>query len=345
MAIFFEKFIDEFRINPTFKIYNKRIVNPNFKILKRIDLTFGSKELYNHVEYPYLEDIKALKQVLPVPEFLLKPLGKYNLPYEANATEKISFHGQKTVIYLHGVGGSTEENSILHRQLLDNGCDLIRISYYVDYDKENIYYPKKAEDMLTFIKEFEMKIGPAINEELRQVLSKLKDEYPDLFENKEIIMIAHSLGAGIIANLAASFKTIEFSKFINLDGTLLNPAIKLGLDISQLHLSQDSLFEVQWIDEEEFKEPLKAIGQDYCKRINTFISNSKNKKNWIQIKDSTHFTFTDFPNLLKPLKIFRKIAGDRLAAKRIRAYALEFILQSDILKVDSKDCFIRKTEA
>jgi hypothetical protein len=248
------------------------------------------------------------------------------------------------VIYLHGVGGSTEENSILHRQLLDNGCDLIRISYYVDYDKENIYYPKKAEDMLTFIKEFEMKIGPTINEELRQVLSKLKDEYPDLFENKEIIIIAHSLGAGIIANLAASFKTIKFSKFINLDGTLLNPAIKLGLDISQLHLSQDSLFEVQWIDEEEFKEPLKAIGQDYCKRINTFISNSKNKKNWIQIKDSTHFTFTDFPNLLKPLKIFRKIAGDRLAAKRIRAYALEFILQSDILKVDSKDCFIRKTE-
>jgi hypothetical protein len=343
MTVFFEKFINEFRVNPTLKIYNKRISNSNLKILKRIDLTFASKELHKQSEYRYLEDLKALKKLLPVPEFFLKPIGKYKLPYEINTSERITFHGQRTVIYLHGIGGFTEENSILHRQLLENGCDLVRISYGVDYEKEGIYYPKVASDMPIFIKEFEMKVAPVLNEELKQALSKLKDEHPDLFENKEIILIAHSLGAGVIANLAVNYKIVGFSKFINLDGTLLEPAIKMGLDISELHLSQDSMFEAQWINEEDFTDPLKSIGQDYCKRINTFIRNSSAKTIWIQIKDSTHFTFTDFPNLLKPYKIFKKMAGSRESAKRIRDYVTEFIIESDVLKVDSRDKIIKNT--
>ena len=100
----------------------------------------------------------------------------------------------------------------------------------------------------------------------------------------------------------------------------MNPAINRGLNISQLHLSQDNLFNIKWIDEEDAKEPLKAIGQDYCKRINTLINHSTNKCIWIQIKNSTHFSFTDFPNLLKPYKIFKKIAGSRESAERIRGY-------------------------
>ena len=84
-------------------------------------------------------------------------------------------------------------NSPIDR-LLDNGCDLIRISYGIDYKKETIYYPNKSEGMLPFIQELEDKITPIVNEELNQVLSELKKEHPDLFEDKEIIIIAHSLG-------------------------------------------------------------------------------------------------------------------------------------------------------
>lgn len=336
MSLFFEKDIDCSR-SPKSKIYNKRVDISNLKILKKIDLTYCSTELYRNAKYPYLEDVKTLKQILPVPGFLLRPLLKYVLPYETNASDIITFQGQKTVIYLHGVGGISEENSILQGQLLESGCDLIRVSYNVDYEKEGISFPKKAVDMLPFIREFEMKISPIIIEELKQVLTKLKNDYPELLGGKELILIAHSIGAGILANLGAGFKEVEFSKFINLDGTLMNPAIQVGLNISQLHLSQDSLFQVEWIDEEASKEPLKSIGQDYCKRINTLINHSKGKRMWIQIQDTTHFTFTDFPNLLKSNKIFKQITGNRDSAKRIRAYVKEFILLSDVGKVDEKD--------
>lgn len=79
MAIFFEKYIGGFSRSPASKIYNKRIVNFDLKNIKRIDLTFTSEEQYNRAEYLYLENLKALKQVLPVPEFLLKPIRKYKM--------------------------------------------------------------------------------------------------------------------------------------------------------------------------------------------------------------------------------------------------------------------------
>ncbi len=342
MGIFFRKFINGFEINPKLKIYNKRIIMSNMKVIKKIDLTFQSTEDYQQVNYNYLENLKDLKQILPIPVFLLKPLRKYNLHYETNNSQVINFHGKKTVIYLHGVGGIAEENSILHRQLLENNCDLIRVSYSIDYKKNNIYYPKNATDMLPFLREIEIKVAPVVNEELKQVISNLNKEHPDLFENKEIIIIAHSLGGGIIANLVTDFKEIKFSKLINLDGNLMNPAINTGLDISQLHLSQDSLFNIKWIDEEnDTNDSLKAIGQDYCKRINTLISHSTNKCIWIQINDTTHFSFTDFPNLLKPYKIFKKIAGNSESAERIRKYVTEFIFQPNVLEVDPHDCLVK----
>ena len=71
-------------------------------MIKRIDLTFQSTEVYEQTNHPHLENLKALKPILPVPEVLLRPLGKYNLPYETNDSETINFHGQRTVIYLHG---------------------------------------------------------------------------------------------------------------------------------------------------------------------------------------------------------------------------------------------------
>jgi hypothetical protein len=343
VGIFFEKYVSQFRRNPKTKIYNKRIQISEFTILKRIDLTFMSEETYTPAEYPYLDEIRFLKQILPLPEFLLKAIKGYKLPYEMTDTDKIDFKGKKTVIYLHGVGGFTEENSVLHRQLVEHGCNLIRITYSVDYEKEGINYPKKAEDMLPFIHEFETKIGPILDNELIKLISNLKADYPDLFNNKEIVLIAHSIGAGIIANLAASCNAVKFDKFVNLDGTLLNPSVKNGLKISELHLSQDSMFKDSWITEEDSKEPLKAIGQDYCKRINAFINNSSNRNIWIQIKDSTHFTFTDFPNIMKSYKIFKKIAGTREAAKRIRDYVIEYIDYSDVLKVDANDHVIKNT--
>lgn len=342
MTIFFRKFINGFEINPKFKIYNKTMIMSNKKVLKKIDLTFQSTEVYEKVNYQYLGNLESLKRVLPVPKFLLKPLMNYNLHYEMYNSEIISFNGHKTVIYLHGMGGFTEENLIIQRQLLEKGCDLIRVSYNIDYDKNGIHYPKKAEDMLIFLNEIEIKIAPIINEELKQVLSNLKKVYPDLFDNKEIIIIAHSLGGGIIANLVADFQGIKFSKLINLDGNLMNPAVNKGLNISQLHLSQDSLFNIKWIDEEDdITNPVKSIGQDYCKKINTLINNFTNKCIWIQIKDSTHFSFTDFPDLLKPYKVLKKIVGSHESAERIRRYVIKFVLQSNILEVESNDCLVK----
>lgn len=48
-------------------------------------------------------------------------------------------------------------------------------------------------------------------------------------------------------------------------------------------------------------------------------------------------------NILKPYKILGKMAGSRESAERIRKYVKEFILQSDVMKVDYKDHLIKNT--
>jgi hypothetical protein len=333
MGILFEKNIHEFAEKTDERIGNRRITFAGCQFIKRVDLTFLTEEVLRKTGYPYLEDANAFRQLLPVPAFLLHPLQNYNLPYSTTDSGEIHFHGRKTVIYLHGSGSISEDNSILHRLLLRNGCDLIRISYHIDYAKEKIRNPQKADEMLPFLDQVEKKIAPAVNMELQSVLTGIKKEYPDLFANRDVTLIAHSLGGGLAANLAAGFSGFPFSRFINLDGTLMNPAIQTGLDIPQLHLSQDRLFKEEWIDAEDLKDPLAAIGQDYCRKINKLIANSSDKRLWLQIGGSTHFTFTDFPNLLKPYKVFKKLAGSVEAAQRIRNYAVGFICFPDCLKV------------
>lgn len=344
MGLLFTKTMDAFFSGPPIKIVNKRLQLAQCKFLNRMDLTFQSIQDCHNFEYPYLENINTFRQLLPVPMFLLQPLKRYHLPYGTSKSDVTEFSGSRTIIYIHGSGSISEDNSILHRQLLNNDCNLIRVSYHIDYEKEGIIFPRKAEQMLKFLEDTEEKIAPVLNEELTNTLDRLRDEYPGLFVNKEVIVIAHSLGGGLAANLISKYEHIKFSKFINLDGTLMNPAIQAGINVKQLHLSQDNLFKKEWIHEDNFKDPLKAIGQDYCKKIDTLIKNSLNKSIWIQVRDSSHFTFTDFPNLLKPYKIFKTIVGDRASALRIRNYVINFILDPDELKIDSKD-YILKNES
>lgn len=343
MGLLFTKTVDAFYAGPPIKIINSRLKLNQCKFLNRIDLTFQSNQDFHSFEYPYLENINTLGQLLPVPMFLLRPLKRYHLPYGIYKSDVTEFSGSRTIIYIHGSGSISEDNSILHRLLLNNDCNLIRVSYHIDYEKEGIIFPRKAEQMLKFLDDMEEKIAPVLNGELTNALDRLKDEYPGLFVNQEVIVIAHSLGGGLAANLIAKYDRIKFSKFINLDGTLMNPAIQAGLNVKQLHLSQDHLFKKEWIHEDNFKDPLKAIGQDYCKKIDTLIKNSTNKSIWIQVKDSSHFTFTDFPNLLKSYKVFKRLVGDRESALRIRNYVINFILEPDELKVESKD-YILKNE-
>ena len=344
MGLLFTKSVDAFSADTAMKIMNKRIRLKENQFIERIDLTYSSVTDSRKTEYPYVEDLSIVQQLLPVPRFLLLPLTKYSLPYDRAESDAIKFRGTRTVIYVHGSGSISEDNSILQRLLLQNECDLIRISYRIDYKKEGVDYPEKASEMLRFLKETEVRIAPVINVELRNALNSLRTDYPDLFLGKEVILIAHSLGGGLAANLIASYDGLKFDKFINLDGTLMNPAIQAGLNIRQLHLSQDHLFKKEWIDAERFSDPVEAIGQDYCKKIDTLIRNSGNKSTWIQVKDSSHFTFTDFPNLLNPYKVFRGFVGVRESADRIRNYVLNFILQPDAFQVDPQDGIIRKTE-
>ena len=342
MGLLFTKSVGAFFADPVSKTINRRILLKEDRFLERIDLTYRSAEASSKSVYPYLEDLSIVSQLLPVPQFLLLPLKKYALPYDRAETDAAKFGGRRTVIYLHGSGSMSEDNSILQRKLLQNECDLVRISYKIDYKQEGVLYPQKATEMLRFLTETEEKIAPAINAELISALNRLKEDDPELFLNKEVILIAHSLGGGLAANLIASYDGIKFDKYINLDGTLMNPAVQTGLNVRQLHLSQDYLFKKEWIDAENFTDSRMAIGQDYCKKIDLLIKNSKNKSTWIQVKDSSHFTFTDFPDLLNPYKIFKSFVGVRESADRIRNYVLNFILEPDALQVDPKDAIICK---
>lgn len=70
------------------------------------------------------------------------------------------------------------------------------------------------------------------------------------------------------------------------------------------------------------------------------IRHSTNTSMWIQINDASHFTFTDFPNLLKPYGMFKRFAGDRQTAERIRRYVLNFLMDANDIAVDHQDVIL-----
>lgn len=340
MGIIFKKSIQEFNQFPRYQLYNKRINLPALRMLKRIDLTFQSKDPFYKASHPYVDNLQDVKHLLPIPNFLLKPLSNYVLPFTASNSLSPQFEGNKTVIYLHGADGFAEENSILHRCLLENGCNLIKISYTIDYKKENITLPEKEVNILPFLYDLEAKITPIATEELNFALSHLIKDYPDLFENKEVILMAHSLGGGLLANLACQNNTVKFSRLIDFGGILMIPAINQGLTIPQLHFSWYSLFDAKDKEKTTAVSTDQRIAMDYRERIKSLIKNSAGNIIWIYLKDAAYFTFTDFPYFLNSSSIFKTLVGSKDTAKRIRDYVVEFILNSDIQNIDPSDNLI-----
>lgn len=72
------------------------------RVLNKADLTFKSTQIYKEAQYPYLENLDTIKQLIPIPAFLLKPLMKYTLSYEINNSGFINFMGQKQLYIFTG---------------------------------------------------------------------------------------------------------------------------------------------------------------------------------------------------------------------------------------------------
>jgi hypothetical protein len=104
MGVLFSKDVDSFNTPPAIRIVNKRIALTDYRYLVRADLTFQALGESHGTEYPYLENQRFLKQLLPLPSFLLLPLNRYRLPYETAESGAVHSLAQKTVIYLHGSG-------------------------------------------------------------------------------------------------------------------------------------------------------------------------------------------------------------------------------------------------
>ena len=317
MGILFRSNVLGLSTESKYKLLNQTIALPDLEIITHVDLTVQSDQRYRASWFPYAKDLNVLAKSLAVPKILLGSLKKYNLHYTPAIPGQLEFSGKRTVVYVHGLGSVAEDNSILHRQLLEEGCDLIRISY-------DLKAPKKPEQMTSFLEELTKSTGPQMLRELETVLSGLKKRFPNLFQQRELILLAYSLGSGLAANLLIE-NTFGFTAFVNLDGTLLAPAIEVGASVPQLHLSQDGA---------------ELVGDGYAQRIEKFRSKSRVKNCWIQIGSATHYTFTDFPNLLQPYFLLQKMVGSQKSAERIRTYVCEFIRTSKIEQSDSRETLL-----
>jgi len=322
------------------KLSNHRIVFNQTHYFTRADISFENMKSGTTAQpQAYLENLNALKQLLPLPEFMLKPLLKLQTGYE-KAEVPVQAASDKIVLYMHGAGGLAEENTILHQMLLASGYTVIRISYSIDYNKNGLVQPQRIEEMPEFLNLLSSTVVPELTEELDNVLAAVQKELKLTWENKSIILIAHSLGAGILLNYAVEHPEMKVDKYINLDGTILQPAIAEGFAVPQLHLSQSQQFDISWLKDDRKASPSQELGKDYGMRIQALLKASGAEYRWIQVTDATHFTFTDFPYVLKPYKFIRKLAGSRDASDRIRAYVMAFVngaASSIILQKEDKE--------
>jgi hypothetical protein len=269
-----------------------------------------------------------------LPGLFLKSLRKLNLHYASVEEIDVSSLSDKTVIYLHGANGFGEDNSILHSRLLQENCNLIRFTYAIDFSLDRIDYPEKADDMLPFLESVNKKILPDLVDEISEVMERLMEEKHALFLEKEIIVIAHSLGAGIAANYILQDKKIKVDKFINLDGTIFEPARSAGLPMEQLHLSQDTNFNQSWLIE-DVGSSVEQIGKDYGMRIQELIQHSNSKAIWIQLNDANHMAFTDFPNIVNFSKWLEVYVGKKDTADRIREYIVDYVLGKELQVIEN----------
>ncbi len=316
-----------FTDNKLLGIENKRVNLVQFRHLKHFDISYKANNK-SISSYPYLESIEDLSNILPLPKLLLGPAKSYDLYY--NLVDEIDLTNIKdtTVIYFHGLDGFSEDNSILQSNLLSNNCNVIRIKYDIDLDKEGINYPEQANDMIKFLNILEEKTVATIVDELNELFEKMLHSYSELL-NKRIVIIGHSTGAGIAASFISNTKLLNIDSFINLDGTLFSQSTKEELTCKQVHLSQDLNFDIDWLKSKDLDET-QTIGVDYGLRINDIISKSKEESYWIQIKDSSHYTFTDIPDLLVKESIMNNYSGSKDSAQRIRQYILDYILKGKI---------------
>ncbi|MGN7761939.1 hypothetical protein [Paenibacillus sp. 22594] len=306
------------------KMFNYRAVLDHCDLFTRLDVSFTAVNEETLKLLPYVENLDKIKKLLPLPNILLKPLLKLQTGY-MQIKDPPSFTTDRIVFYLHGAEGLSEENTILHQLLIEAGYTIIRVSYHMDYEKYGLTQPKKMEDMPSFLDQLYSRIAPQLSDELEKVIEFVHQELGLTVENKEIIMIGHSLGAGVLLNYSVTHPDFRVNKFINLDGTMIAPALVIGATFPQLHLSQSQQFDASWLKEEETGSLAHELGKDYGMRIHKLLEASGSEYRWIQIAESTHFTFTDFPYLLKPYKFVSKIAGSRAASDRIRNYVLSFI--------------------
>lgn len=307
------------------KLLNQRLVLEHKDFFTRADLSYENHNQESRgTSLAYLENLEAIRKLLPLPSFMLKPLLNLKTGYE-QPKEPLPIDTTKIVIYMHGAGGLAEENTLLHQMLIHSGYTIIRLSYTIDYEKNGLVQPKVIADMPAFLEQLNNVVAPKVTMELDDVLADIQKEFGLSLEDKKVILIAHSLGAGIILNYAVNHPELHVHKFINLDGTLLSPALELGLAVPQLHLSQSQQFDASWLKESNMNSPGQALGKDYGMRIQALLENSDSEYRWIQIAAATHFTFTDFPFILKPYKWVRKLAGSRAASNRIKSYVLAFV--------------------
>lgn len=328
MGLLIKKHVPEFESNKTYS--NKRIELLDYEFFKRIEITFPSEKRAGS-PIKYMTSLERIQKMMPIPTFLLKNLLKYDLSYGWN--DQLEFATSKTVVYIHGAGGYAEDNSILHRMLLDAGATVIRVDHDIDYGKFDIPYPSRASEMIAFLNQVNDELIPLITGEMLFLMERLRDQYVGLFKGENIV-IGHSLGAGIAADFIDKQNKIRIHKYINLDGTLFNDVMNHGLDMPCLHLSQDANFDAMWFTDQPTSE-IEQLGLDYGLRIKAVVENS-HKAIWIQLKRANHLVFTDLPNLVTFNGLLKKFTGQRDTATRFRQYVLDFIEKStcDLIEGD-----------
>lgn len=317
-------------------IANIRVPFINYKYFHKADIMYPCKGDTGSPQYPYLETIKALRGILPLPGFILKPLTKLNLQYVQERQLPLEQDYSGIIVYLHGAGSISEDNSVLHQELVQKGYVVIRLSYTIDFStRDDLAKVKNLAGMVRRVIYIEEEVSPVLRQEFELAMEEIASKYPSLFDrhhNKPFVMIAHSLGADAAFSLAASGK-FPVTKLVNLDGTLMGQVRHTGVSIPQLHLSQSQGFVDQWHEASKLDDKLteqatvRDIGVDYAKRIYDVTQRSQSPTKWIKIKGATHFTFTDFPFLLRVTKLAGKVAGSRATADRIRQYVHTFIEQ------------------
>ena len=252
---------------------------------------------------PYIANLD--RSILGMPQILFSHLrGRETPTFQSPALSDASAQ-YPVVIYSHGAGTFSEDNTFLLSDLASHGFVVVSVDHPKPIDAYDVNMAGLAEAPKATLEALAKAVFP---DRVREVVATVAyldflNEEDNLFKGRldthALGAVGYSLGGGVMAEYCALHQRCRV--VVNLDGNPFGSARNTGIQSPYLHLSQHTLLDLD--ETEPADSPSAQVAQLYIDEVSDVVQHTKKHgapAYWFQVRESGHVSFTDMALWVQP---------------------------------------------